>query len=58
MKKDKPYKLWIVALTERYEVEVSAPNRRTALEMVEEFGGGSPVFQKITATPHGGKIDE
>jgi hypothetical protein len=41
-------KLYIVALTERYEVEVWAHKRSEAAGAVDNFGGNSPVDSKVT----------
>jgi hypothetical protein len=48
MKPKKP-RLWLVALTERYEVQVEACTRCEALDRMPEFDVGSPVWHKITA---------
>ena len=40
---------WIVALTERYEVAVSAKSRSAAIDSVFEWGGCNPVRSKVSA---------
>lgn len=42
-------KIYIVALTERYEVRVSAASRKAAMNGVDSFGGSSPKQTIITA---------
>lgn len=40
---------YIVALTERYETAVWAMSRQDAIDSVDEHGGSSPVWHKVTA---------
>jgi len=42
-------KIYIVSLTERFEVIVEANSRSEAIEEVTYFGDQSPVYTRITA---------
>lgn len=41
--------MYIVTLTERFEVEVKAWSRKDAMARVTEFGGNVPVWHRVTA---------
>jgi len=58
--KDRTRKMnrYLVALTERYEVEVVATTRTEAIEKIAEFGGNSPVWSRVTAKRIAGPTDE
>ena len=48
-------RLWLVTLTEQYQVKVWATTRNQALKAIVEFGGGGPVRSLVTARPIAGK---
>lgn len=43
-------KIYVVALTERYETIVSATSRQEAIDAVDYHGGSGPVWHRVTAT--------
>ena len=51
-------RLWLVTLTERYEVKVWARTRERAIKAVEEFGGAEPVWHRVTARPIAGEEND
>lgn len=46
----KKQKVYVVALTERYENRVLATSREEAIAAVDEHAGGWPIWSRITAT--------
>lgn len=44
-------KVYIVALTERFETTVLATSRQQAIDAVEVYGGSEPVWTRVTARP-------
>ena len=50
MKKRKErFDTYIVALTERFEVEIRAWSRKDAMARVTQFGGNVPTWHRVTA---------
>lgn len=48
---EKKKKVYVVALTERYETLVLASSRQAAIDAVDRHGGADPVWHKVTAQP-------
>lgn len=44
-------KLYVVALTERYETLVVATSRAAAIAAIDHHGGSDPVWHRVTAQP-------
>lgn len=44
-------RVYVVALTERYETTVLATSRQQAIDAIEAHGGSSPVWSRVTAKP-------
>jgi len=51
MEKETKKKIYVVALTERYETLVLASSRQAAIDAVDHHGGSDPVWHRVTAQP-------